>query len=373
MRFRDRLDAGRHLAEALARTDFRSLVAVPPCHGVVCPLASRSPSARSPSRCARRQKARRPLPARAGHGRDRGGRRACRERGRASVGRSRVATELEAAERRERPELEHRAAMYREGRARADVAAAVPSWWTTASPLVRPRAPHAMCRARSAPLASSSRCPSRRGWPCPTSASECDELVCLSAPDPFFAVGEWYRDFSQTRDDEVIGLLRRSLSISRRRTGRGGPAGLRGRKRGGPIPAGETALAGRLTVPPAQWRRPLCSRQRKQSPQPAQSIRRRGPAASGTGDVAARPSVPRRSEGPSTIFDVPLFAARLEEASKWATSQPELDAVPLGYFGASTGAAAGALGGRASRALSWRPWCPAGGRPDLAGASSCRP
>ncbi|MDT0382195.1 phosphoribosyltransferase [Streptomyces sp. DSM 42041] len=36
-----------------------------------------------------------------------------------------------------------------------------------------------------------------------------DELVCLSVPEVFFAVGEWYRDFSQTTDDEVVGILSR--------------------------------------------------------------------------------------------------------------------------------------------------------------------
>jgi putative phosphoribosyl transferase len=39
-----------------------------------------------------------------------------------------------------------------------------------------------------------------------------DEFVCLSVPDMFFAVGEWYRDFSQTSDDEVVDLIARSRS-----------------------------------------------------------------------------------------------------------------------------------------------------------------
>lgn len=36
---------------------------------------------------------------------------------------------------------------------------------------------------------------------------EVDELVCLSMPEQFYAVGLWYQDFSQTTDDEVIALL----------------------------------------------------------------------------------------------------------------------------------------------------------------------
>jgi len=36
---------------------------------------------------------------------------------------------------------------------------------------------------------------------------EVDDLVCLEAPDPFFAVGEWYRNFEQVSDAEVRHLL----------------------------------------------------------------------------------------------------------------------------------------------------------------------
>lgn len=34
-----------------------------------------------------------------------------------------------------------------------------------------------------------------------------DDLICANTPDPFFAVGESYRDFGQTTDDEVRDLL----------------------------------------------------------------------------------------------------------------------------------------------------------------------
>ncbi len=38
-------------------------------------------------------------------------------------------------------------------------------------------------------------------------ARECDEIVCLAAPEPFYAVGAHYADFAQTTDDEVRALL----------------------------------------------------------------------------------------------------------------------------------------------------------------------
>jgi putative phosphoribosyl transferase len=38
-------------------------------------------------------------------------------------------------------------------------------------------------------------------------SGEADEIVCLEAPEYFMAIGEFYDDFSQTGDDEVIELL----------------------------------------------------------------------------------------------------------------------------------------------------------------------
>ncbi|GGN42798.1 putative phosphoribosyltransferase [Actinoplanes campanulatus] len=34
-------------------------------------------------------------------------------------------------------------------------------------------------------------------------SAEADEVVCLSAPDPFYAVGRWYEDFEQLTDEDV--------------------------------------------------------------------------------------------------------------------------------------------------------------------------
>jgi putative phosphoribosyl transferase len=40
--------------------------------------------------------------------------------------------------------------------------------------------------------------------------AEVDEIVCLESPESFGAIGEFYRDFSQTSDEEVIALLDRA-------------------------------------------------------------------------------------------------------------------------------------------------------------------
>jgi putative phosphoribosyl transferase len=45
---------------------------------------------------------------------------------------------------------------------------------------------------------------------CAEFESEVDELVCVIRPEPFIAVGYWYRQFSQTPDEEVRSLLERA-------------------------------------------------------------------------------------------------------------------------------------------------------------------
>ena len=49
------------------------------------------------------------------------------------------------------------------------------------------------------PVASPETCQDLRG--------EADEVVCLVTPEPFYSVGLWYQDFSQTTDEEVRVLL----------------------------------------------------------------------------------------------------------------------------------------------------------------------
>jgi predicted phosphoribosyltransferase len=47
---------------------------------------------------------------------------------------------------------------------------------------------------------------------CEQLRAEVDELICAATPEPFLAVGQWYRDFSQTTDDEVRELLERAAN-----------------------------------------------------------------------------------------------------------------------------------------------------------------
>jgi putative phosphoribosyl transferase len=70
----------------------------------------------------------------------------------------------------------------------------------------------------------------------------------------------------------------------------------------------------------------------------------------------------------ANVFDIPLLAGRLVDVVHWIDTDPELARLPLGLFGASTGAAAALvaaaqLGARVGAVIS------RGGRPDLAGVA----
>jgi putative phosphoribosyl transferase len=70
----------------------------------------------------------------------------------------------------------------------------------------------------------------------------------------------------------------------------------------------------------------------------------------------------------ANVFDIPLLAERLSMATAWVRQDPGTAALPIGYFGASTGAAA-TLVAAASGAWPIAAIVSRGGRPDLAGTA----
>jgi len=72
------------------------------------------------------------------------------------------------------------------------------------------------------------------------------------------------------------------------------------------------------------------------------------------------------AEDRANVFDIPLLAGRLREVTTWLAERPATADLPVGYFGASTGAAA-ALVAAAEEGSRVRAVVSRGGRPDLAG------
>ncbi len=114
---------------------------------------------------------------------------------------------IEEETRRERAELERRELAYRGGRAPepvegrtvilVDDGIATGSTVRAALAALRARNPAAVVLA--VPTAPASTCAALRG--------EADEVVCLATPEPFFAISLSYSDFPQLDDDEVRALL----------------------------------------------------------------------------------------------------------------------------------------------------------------------
>ncbi|MEU9201626.1 phosphoribosyltransferase [Streptomyces sp. NPDC048332] len=182
-----------------------------------------------------------------------------------------------------------------------------------------------------------------------------DELVCLSAPPGFSAVGEWYRDFGQTPDEEVVSLLTRAAAPDSSRTAAEVA-----------VEAGGVTLPGELT--PAGGTGALVvfahgSGSSRHSP------RNRSVAAAlnraGLGTLLFDLLTPAEEADRANVFDIGTLAGRLVDATAWVRRRTP---GPVGLFGASTGAAA-ALQAAATAPTGIGAVVSRGGRPDLAGGS----
>lgn len=79
---------------------------------------------------------------------------------------------------------------------------------------------------------------------------------------------------------------------------------------------------------------------------------------------------PQEDELSENRFDIDLLTGRLHDAAIWISAQPSIGALPLGLFGASTGAAAALQ--LAARHTAVAAVVSRGGRPDLAGPEALR-
>ena len=120
---------------------------------------------------------------------------------------------IEAVIAREQPELERREREYRNGRPAAEVGGRtvilVDDGLATGSSMrVAAKALKKKSAAQivvAVPVASPSTCAEFE--------AEVDKVICATTPEPFWAVGQWYRNFSQTTDKEVRELLRSSADL----------------------------------------------------------------------------------------------------------------------------------------------------------------
>lgn len=260
--------------------------------------------------------------------------------------------DLVAVERAEAAELVRRAHAYREGRPRlplegravvvVDDGVATGATARAACQVVRAQgAAYVVLAVPVAPPDAAARL-----------REDADEVVCLSAPVLFSAVGEWYRDFSQTSDEEVVALLARASAdaVTAEEV---------------EVDAGGVPLSGDLVLPADAGAVVVFAHGSGSS---RHSPRNRSVAAAlnraGLGTLLFDLLTPGEEVYRANVFDIGLLAGRLADTTDWLRRRVPL---PVGSFGASTGAAA-ALRAAAAADSGVGAVVSRGGRPDLAGA-----
>ena len=241
---------------------------------------------------------------------------------------------------------------------------------------------------------------------CKQLRSKVDELICPYQPETFYAIGQFYEDFSQVNDEEVTELLQRAArpaessaspsatvpDIVEEASLESFPASdapgwtqrqeesamIPGRKsqRNGTevaiaIEAGKVVLDGILGLPEEARAVVLFahgSGSSRHSPRNQYVARVLRSAGIGTllFDLLTREEELKDEVTAELRFDIPFLANRLKDATRWLTLRPDMKGVRLGYFGASTGAAA-ALVAAAELPYAIEAVVSRGGRPDLAG------
>lgn len=193
--------------------------------------------------------------------------------------------------------------------------------------------------------------------------NEADEVICPEQPYEFYAVGQFYSDFAQTTDDEVTALVRKRAEAM------GIPAAAADRHdvdEDVRIPVTGAELQGRLTVPAGAVGVVLfahgsgSSRHSPRNRYVAEVLQQ-----AGIGTLLFDLLTVNEEHDRRMVFDIELLAGRLVGATAWLRKQTAVTGLPVGYFGASTGAAAALLAAAAPHqdiaAVVSR-----GGRPDLA-------
>lgn len=288
---------------------------------------------------------------------------------RAGVG----AAEVASVERRERAELERRAKRFRGDRPPVPIAGRTAivvddGLATGSTALAALQVVHAHGAARvvlAVPVAPPETLREMKRY--------ADEVVCVDAPPNMVAIGPWYEDFTQTSDEEVIRLLEAAGSPT---------AGAPGSKTVGVQPAtdlftgcdeevdllvGSTRLGAHLAIPAGAIGLVVFAHGSGSS---RHSPRNKYVAAvlseAGLGTLLFDLLSDAEALDRANVFDVPLLASRLSGAIDAVRTDAGFAALPIGVFGASTGAAA-ALWAAGEPSSPIMAVVSRGGRPDLAG------
>ncbi|MDH4277831.1 MAG: phosphoribosyltransferase [Acidimicrobiia bacterium] len=278
--------------------------------------------------------------------------------------------ELARVESRERIELDRRASLYRAGRKRiplrgrvvivVDDGVATGSTAKAACQVARQEgASRVILGVPVAPVDWTRRL-----------VGVADELIALDTPEYFFGIGQFYRDFSATSDEEVIACL--DLASKETTASAAHDPGALGvdppvRDEDVAVRAGDVALGGHLRIPERARGVVIfahgsgSSRHSPRNRYVASALNEAG-LATLLVDLLSEAEEAERAN----VFDIELLTRRLVDITRWVRDEPDLAGLEIGYFGASTGAAA-ALSAAAESPTNVSAVVSRGGRPDLAG------
>ena len=193
-----------------------------------------------------------------------------------------------------------------------------------------------------------------------------DDVFVLACPASFYGIGQFYADFAQSSDEEVVRLLQRARARETTSTADRSVDVPPPVDRDVVVEAGPVRLAGRLSLPATSHSVVAfahgsgSSRHSTRNRLVADVLNR-----SGLGTLLFDLLTPGEEHDRRNVFDIELLAARLVAATHWLRSVSETRDARIGYFGASTGAAA-ALWASTDPGVDVDAIVSRGGRPDLA-------
>ncbi|GAA2364677.1 phosphoribosyltransferase [Nonomuraea africana] len=257
--------------------------------------------------------------------------------------------DMAAVEARERAELQRRAEQIRSGRPKIDLTgrtAIVVDDGIATGATVRAACQVARAQGAARVIVGTPVCPPETAVRLRQEAA--DDVVCVLTPAALTAIGQWYADFTQVSEEHVAELLSCGTGLSEEVW----------------IEAGDAALPGELVVPRGAHAVVVfvhgsgSSRSSPRNRYVATALNK-----AGLGTLLFDLLTSAEETDRANVFDISLLAGRLSEATEWLRKY--LPHVVIGYFGASTGAAA-ALWAAAVPQAGITAVVSRGGRPDLA-------
>jgi len=188
---------------------------------------------------------------------------------------------------------------------------------------------------------------------------DADEVTCLHAASAFCAVGAWYGNFSQVTDAEVAALLGPGRTSA-------GPGDVTPDPAEVTIDAGGVRLHGTLVIPPQATGLVIfahgsghCRRS------PRNQFVAAGLNRAGFGTLLVDLLTTREEFSRASVFNAALLSGRLTAVTRWLRGQPDIGAIPVGYLGIDTGAAAALVSVTGTTRMPVTAIVSLGGRPDL--------